>query len=171
MKTLIVVDMQNDFISGTLGSSQAESIVEGVVTLIEEFRKNNDNVIFTRDTHDIDYLSSQEGRLLPVEHCIKDTEGWQIDSRLNVGDSYVIDKPSFGSLDLVDLIRKKYNKSEKFVLVGLCTDICVISNAMILKAAFPEKEIEVISSLCAGVSVESHENALDAMKMCQILVK
>lgn len=172
MKTLIVIDMQKDFIDGSLGSTQAQVIVENVAKIIEDFRKEKDNkIIFTRDTHREDYLSTQEGKKLPVIHCIEDSDGWQIDSRLNTEDAIIVDKGSFGSLELVEVIREKCKNTEKIVLVGLCTDICVISNAMILKAAFPETEISVLSDCCAGVSEESHNTALSAMNSCQINIE
>ena len=167
MKILCVIDMQNDFIDGALGSNEAQAIVGNVVAKIENYRKNGDIVIFTRDTHYDSYMSTQEGRNLPVPHCIKDSDGWQISQRLQVGDCAVIDKPSFGSLELADYIAALGNV-EAIELVGLCTDICVISNAMIIKAKLPEVKVSVDSQCCAGVTPESHRNALEAMKMCQI---
>ena len=170
MKVLCVIDMQNDFIDGALGTKEAEAIVGKVSEKIEADRKNGDTVIFTRDTHFDNYISTQEGTNLPVPHCIKDSEGWQISSRLTVGDSTVIDKPSFGSLELGDHVAG-LEDVEAIELIGLCTDICVISNAMILKAKLPETKITVDSQCCAGVTPESHINALGAMKMCQIEIK
>ena len=167
IEVLVVVDMQNDFIDGALGTKEAQSIVSNVYKKIEDYRSPGRMVVFTRDTHYWDYIYSAEGRKLPVEHCIKDTEGWQITSEIPVlDDEKIIDKPSFGSLELAEELGN-YNISS-IKLIGLCTDICVISNAMILKAKFPEVPIEVDSSCCAGVTPESHENALNAMKMCQI---
>lgn len=162
MKYLIVVDMQNDFISGSLGSDMAKAILPNVVKKVEGF---DGKIIFTRDTHYPEYLKTQEGRNLPVEHCIKDTYGWQICSELAPFAKNVIDKITFGSTDLPSIISKEADSIE---LCGLCTDICVISNAMILKAAFPEVKIIVDSSCCAGVTKNSHENALLAMRMTQI---
>jgi len=169
MKILIVIDMQNDFIDGSLGTKEAVMIVEKVAEKIEEYRIQGYHVIFTRDTHDKDYLNTLEGKNLPVLHCIQGTRGWKISEALDVDDSIVIDKPSFGSLELADFIRPVL--FDEIELVGLCTDICVISNAMILKAAYPEIPITVDSSCCAGVTPESHKNALEAMKMCQINIK
>ena len=168
MKILIVVDMQNDFIDGALGTKEAEKIVPGIKEKIDEYRKNNETVIFTRDTHFENYLDTQEGKRLPVIHCIKDTYGWQISEKLDTKGSVIIDKPSFGSLELAEYVADL--KPDYIELVGLCTDICVISNAFILKARLPEINIAVDSALCAGVTPESHVNALNAMKMCQIEV-
>ena len=164
MKYLIVVDMQNDFITGSLGSEMARAIVPNVVQKVKNF---DGRVIFTRDTHFTDYMSTQEGKNLPVEHCIKDTDGWQICDELKPYVKDVVDKITFGSIDLPQMI----NDAEKIEICGLCTDICVISNAFILKATFPEAQITVDSSCCAGVSVESHTTALNAMKAVQIEVK
>lgn len=169
MKILIVVDMQNDFIDGALGTKEAEKIVANVKEKIDTYRSNYDKVIFTRDTHFEDYLETQEGKNLPVKHCIKDTFGWQISSKLDVADSVIIDKPTFGSTKLMEYLLSKQNISE-IQLVGLCTDICVISNAFLLKAALPEVLISVDSRCCAGVTPESHNRALESMKTCQIMV-
>ncbi|MBQ7294762.1 MAG: cysteine hydrolase [Clostridia bacterium] len=167
MKVLCVIDMQNDFIDGALGTKEAEAIVKNVADKIEAYRKNGDTVIFTRDTHHDNYMETQEGRNLPVPHCIKGTDGWQISSKLTVGDSKVIDKPTFGSTELSEYVAGLNGVSE-IELIGLCTDICVISNAMLLKAKLPEVKMSVDSACCAGVTPESHNNALSAMKMCQI---
>ena len=169
MKVLIVIDMQNDFIDGSLGTKQAETIVDGVRTEIDLFRKNGDTVIFTRDTHKEDYLTCAEGKKLPVEHCIKGTKGWEITEKLEVKDSLVFDKPTFGSTELASYLSGKDGISE-IEIVGLCTDICVISNALMLKAFMPETPIAVKASLCAGVTPESHLRALESMKMCQIQI-
>lgn len=173
-KVLVVVDMQNDFITGSLGSEEAQAIVSKVREKLERFQGS---VIFTRDTHTTEYLSTQEGQNLPVVHCVKDTSGWQIEVSLqpyaNQPNVKVLDKESFGSLELTNIIQAiqtQRGKIEEIVFVGLCTDICVISNAMIVKAAFSEIPITVDSSCCAGVTKKSHENALEAMKMCQITV-
>ena len=165
MKYLIVVDMQNDFINGSLGSKDAEAIVPSVVNKVKNF---DGKVIFTRDTHFEDYLKTQEGRKLPVVHCVKDTEGWQICDELKPYAKTVVDKVTFGSVDLPDIIKNFKDDIEEIELCGLCTDICVISNAMILKAAFPEITVTVDSKCCAGVSVESHNTALNAMRAVQI---
>lgn len=161
MKYLIVVDMQNDFITGTLGSKLAEAIVPNVVEKVKNF---DGKVIFTRDTHFVDYMQTQEGKNLPVEHCIKDTDGWQICDELKPYVNDVVDKITFGSVELPEMV----SDADEIELCGLCTDICVISNAMILKATYPEVKITVDSNCCAGVSVESHNTALDAMKAVQI---
>lgn len=165
MKYLIVVDMQKDFITGSLGSKHAEEIVPRVARKINEF---DGKVIFTRDTHFADYLKTQEGKNLPVEHCIKDTDGWQICDELKPYVNEVVDKITFGSVDLPKILENYGEEIEEIELCGLCTDICVISNAMILKASFPETKITVDSKCCAGVSTESHNTALDAMRAVQI---
>lgn len=161
-KTLIVVDMQNDFIDGTLGTKEAQAIVDCVRAKIEQYRLAGDRVIFTRDTHGEDYLDTPEGKKLPVKHCIRGTYGWQIEKSLNAEGCTIIDKPTFGwtHWDEWDF--------EEVELVGLCTDICVVSNALLLKALFPEIAISVDASCCAGVTPQSHEAALTTMKMCQI---
>ena len=167
MKYLIVVDMQNDFIDGALGTAEAVAILSYVKEKIEQF---DGKVLFTRDTHEANYLSTQEGRNLPVEHCIKGTKGWEITEALLPYAADVIEKPTFGSYELVArlLEENQINPISKITLVGLCTDICVISNAMLLKAALLDTEIEIDASACAGVTPSSHKNALEAMKMCQI---
>lgn len=171
MKILIVVDMQKDFISGTLGTPEAQAILPKVADKLRAF---DGEVIFTRDTHTRDYLSTQEGKNLPVEHCIKGTDGWQIDASLTtIRDGMVIDKPTFGSTELASYLAALHEREaiERITLVGLCTDICVISNALLIKATLPEVEIVVDASCCAGVTPESHRNALNAMKMCQIKIE
>ena len=167
MKILCVIDMQNDFIDGSLGTKEAQAIVGNVRDKIASYRKSGGEVIFTRDTHYDNYMQTAESRKLPIPHCIKDTEGWQISSELLVGDSTVIDKPTFGSTELSDYIANLDNVTS-IEFVGLCTDICVISNVLLLKARLPETPIRVDSSCCAGVTPQSHNNALEAMKMCQI---
>ncbi|MCL2756899.1 MAG: cysteine hydrolase [Coriobacteriia bacterium] len=205
-KLLIVVDMQNDFITGTLGSPQAQSIVPLVKAKIEQYRQNGDAVLFTRDTHQDNYLETQEGRYLPVVHCIEGTEGHAIaeglltagldtnglltagldikgldikglvtagldtnglsaNGSLTNGDE-VFDKPTFGSLELASLVAK--GGFDEIELCGLCTDICVVSNALILKAQLPEIKVTVDARCCAGVSDESHNAALLTMKACQV---
>ena len=165
---LIVVDMQNDFIDGALGTKEAVAIVPKVREKIQQF---NGTVLFTRDTHWPNYLQTQEGRNLPVEHCVKDTDGWQIRLELDaLRKTEPIDKVTFGSAELGFKLAEM-NAEEpigSITLVGLCTDICVISNAMIVKAFLPEVPVRVDASCCAGVTPESHENALAAMKCCQI---
>ena len=170
-KILIVVDMQNDFIDGALGTAEAVAIVPNVKKKIEEFEGI---VLFTRDTHFDNYMETQEGMNLPVPHCIKNTEGWQIRSELeNLRKTDAIDKVTFGSSALGVLLQKldKEEKIESITFVGLCTDICVISNVMIAKAFLPEVPIIVDAKCCAGVSVETHENALKAMEVCQVKVE
>ena len=165
MKYLIVVDMQNDFITGSLGSALATAIVPRVSEKVKGF---DGKVIFTRDTHFENYMDTQEGKKLPVSHCIKDSDGWQICDELMPYAETVVDKLTFGSIELPRLLESYGEPIEKIELCGLCTDICVISNAMVLKAAFPEVPIAVDSSCSAGVSVESHNIALDAMRAVQI---
>lgn len=165
-KVLVVVDMQNDFIDGALGSAEAQEIVENVKKKIEGF---DGTVIFTQDTHGEDYLSTQEGKKLPVLHCIEDTEGWEIHPELKELVENCITKPTFGSIILPEYICDLLGEEpDEVELVGLCTDICVVSNAMILKASFPEARIVVDSSCCAGVTPQSHTNALDTMASVQI---
>lgn len=169
MKILVVIDMQKDFIDGALGTPEAVAIVPAVAEKIRQYRAAGDPVVFTRDTHGEDYLNTQEGQNLPVVHCVEGTSGWEITSLLPVENARIINKPSFGSLELADYVAS-FDRIDSVELVGLCTDICVISNAMILKAALPEIPILVDASCCAGVTPESHRNALEAMKMCQITV-
>ena len=177
MKILIVVDMQNDFIDGALGTKEAQLIVPAVRAKVKQYEQDADSaIIYTRDTHFADYLYSQEGKNLPVEHCIQYTHGWQINPDVYIFGSPIIDKKSFGYVDWSEALINKLVVGnladiESIELVGLCTDICVISNAMILKAIFPEVPITVDSTCCAGVTPESHTNALNAMKMCQINIK
>lgn len=169
MKVLVVVDMQNDFIDGALGTAEAVAIVGNVTKKIAAARAEGTAVWFTRDTHEADYLSTQEGRKLPVEHCIRGTNGWEISAALDVADSPVIDKPTFGSVELMERLAA-LEGLESVELIGLCTDICVISNAMLVKARMPEIAVKVDGRCCAGVTPASHANALAAMKMCQIEV-
>lgn len=170
-KILVVVDMQNDFVDGALGTPEAQAIV-GAVT--EKIRSYGQGAVYaTRDTHGEDYLSTQEGKKLPVKHCIRGTQGWELNREVAqaLGDAPIIDKPTFGSLELVDIMKKEREREElQIELIGLCTDICVVSNALLLKAALPETEISVDASCCAGVTPESHRAALTTMKMCQIQV-
>ncbi len=160
--TLIVVDMQNDFIDMALGTPEAVAILPQVKAKIEAYRQNGDEILYTRDTHGADYLSTPEGQKLPVPHCIKGTKGWEIADGLYVDGCRIIDKPNFG--------WPHWDKEtlEDVELVGLCTDICVVSNALIIKAAFPEATVRVDAACCAGVTPESHAAALTTMKMCQI---
>lgn len=161
---LVVIDMQKDFIDGALGSNEAQQIVDNVNARIREYRNNGKEIIYTADTHDIDYLTSREGRELPVEHCIAGTSGHEI-----VVDvcGKVFNKPTFGSVELGEYVKD--NCQEKaFEIVGVCTDICVISNAVIIRSFLPESDIFVNSKLCAGVTPKTHDNAISAMKMLQI---
>lgn len=169
MKVLAVIDMQNDFIDGALGTKEAVQIVGDVKKKVDGYLAAGDVVIYTRDTHTEGYLDTQEGKNLPVVHCVKGTAGWEISDKVYVKGCHVIDKPSFGSFELADYVAG-LEGVETIELIGLCTDICVISNAMILKAKLPEIPISVDPSCCAGVTLQSHENALAAMKMCQIQV-
>ena len=179
MKILVVVDMQNDFITGSLGTPEARAIVPNVKRKIEEAVKNKDVIIYTRDTHFEDYLNTREGKKLPVKHCIYETEGWEIPEELMEPcycncEMRVIDKFTFGSYDLAKLIRSEglFLSCDEIELVGLCTDICVVSNALLLKAAFYQSmDISVDATCCAGVTPESHEAALKTMEMCQINVR
>ena len=170
MKVLIVVDMQHDFVDGALGSEAAKAIVPKVKAKIEAYENNKDYVIFTRDTHQDNYLSTQEGRKLPVPHCIQNSDGWQILEELHSSRHAKVDKAAFGSSELPQVLEQTFSERslKSIELIGLCTDICVISNAMILKAFFPEVPVIVDSACCAGVTPESHETALKAMKACQI---
>ena len=161
-KTLLVIDMQNDFIDGALGTKEAENIVEHVRRKIAAYRDAGDEIIFTRDTHQVNYLDTNEGKHLPVVHCVEGTRGWQIADGLEVPGAIYIDKPQFGFTDW-----KKFDL-EEVELVGLCTDICVVSNALLIKALYPEIRVSVDASCCAGVTPESHEAALLTMKMCQV---
>ena len=161
-KTLIVVDMQNDFINMALGTAEAVAILPAVREKIEKYRAAGDEIIFTRDTHHEDYLNTPEGKKLPVPHCIKGTLGWQIADGLYVEGAKIIDKPNFGWPNW------KEETLEEVEIIGLCTDICVVSNALIIKATFPDAEVTVDSSCCAGVTPESHTAALKTMEMCQI---
>ena len=165
MKFLIVVDMQNDFISGSLGSSHAQAIVQNVVKKVKNF---DGEIIFTRDTHGEEYMQTQEGKKLPVPHCVKGTKGWQVCDELQPFVKTAVDKITFGSIDLPPILEGYNAPIDEIELCGLCTDICVISNAMLLKAYFPETKITVDSSCCAGVTPESHQTALDAMRAVQI---
>lgn len=169
MKILVVVDMQNDFIDGALGTAEAVRIVDRVREKIDSYIKDGNCVIYTKDTHTSNYLQTAEGRHLPIEHCIEGTNGWEIAPGLYREGCEVVCKPTFGSFALAEKIGTMTNV-EAIELVGLCTDICVISNALLLKACMPEVPIAVDSNGCAGVTPTSHQNALDAMRMCQITI-
>lgn len=167
-KLLVVVDMQKDFIDGALGTAEAQNIVGNVKEKIENY---DGEVVFTLDTHSEIYLNTQEGKNLPVEHCIRGTEGWELDVNLKdlAKDRRIFEKPTFGSVELAEyVVSGDYTEVE---LIGLCTDICVISNAVLIKAFLPEVKVAVDALCCAGVTPQSHNNALSAMAMCQIEIK
>ena len=171
-KLLIVVDMQKDFVDGALGSKEAAAIVDNVVKKIGCF---DGDIIVTYDTHFDGYMDTQEGRNLPVPHCIKGTDGWKLDAKVQAALDkkawHAIEKPTFGSVQLPEYIRSHYDPAEiEIELIGLCTDICVVSNALLLKANFLETKVSVDAFCCAGVTVESHNAALLTMKMCQVHV-
>ena len=171
-KVLVVVDMQNDFIDGSLGTVQAQGIVSKVISKIKSYPA--DCIYATRDTHGEDYLESSEGKNLPVVHCVKGSKGWEIRPEVAeaMPQAVILDKPTFGSTELAKLLYRENEKEELEVeLVGLCTDICVVSNALLLKSFLPENRISVDASCCAGVTPENHEAALATMKMCQIMVE
>lgn len=171
-KVLIVVDMQNDFIDGNLGTKEAVEIVPIVEEKIKEYIKGGEKIIFTRDTHNENYLDTQEGKKLPIKHCLYDTDGWEIRPELVntvINANYalnIIDKKSFGYPYWKEILGVDY--CGEIELVGLCTDICVVSNALILKALYPEVRIVINSKCCAGSTPESHKVALDTMRSCQI---
>ena len=170
-KMLIVIDMQNDFIDGALGTKEAQAIVGAVKEKIRSYPA--EDVIATMDTHRPDYMDTQEGKNLPVMHCIRGTDGWQIRPEIArlLGAAKIYEKPTFGSMDLASDLKDLSGKEElELELVGLCTDICVVSNALLLKAAMPEVKISVDASCCAGVTPEKHQAALETMRSCQIHV-
>ena len=171
MELLIVVDMQNDFIDGALGTPEAQAIVPKVTERIRMFRGR---VLATRDTHPQEYLGTQEGRYLPVPHCIHGTTGWELHPEIAaLLLEAPIDKPAFGSPVLGERLQAfdREERIEKITLVGLCTDICIISNALLCKAFLPEIPVAVDAACCAGVTPESHMRALEAMKVCQVEIE
>ena len=172
---LIVVDMQNDFVDGVLGSPEAVAILPAVT---DKIKGHEGKIIFTRDTHGEDYMNTREGKYLPVPHCIEGTKGWEIKDEVwsaakGKPSVEIIDKPTFGSTRLSELLIQLHEQGlvETVTLIGVCTDICVISNAMLIKAALPEIDVVVDAACCAGVTPQSHENALSAMAVCQIIVE
>lgn len=167
-RLLVVVDMQKDFINGSLGTREAEAVVTNVKKKIGEYQESGDDVIFTLDTHENDYMDTQEGKNLPVIHCVKGTPGWELADAIKEIPGRRFEKNTFASKAVGEYAASGSYKSIE--LVGLCTDICVISNALLIKAFLPEIPILVDSSCCAGVTPESHDNALNAMKMCQVTV-
>ena len=169
-KAIVVVDMQNDFVDGALGTQEAQAMLPHLVEKLKAEQTAGTALVFTMDTHGADYLATQEGKKLPVEHCIRGTTGWQIADALQPfvrEAAAVIEKPTFGATALPAVLAN-YDEIE---FVGLCTDICVISNALLVKAFYSEKHISVDAACCAGVTPESHENALAAMRMCQVEVR
>ncbi len=174
-KVLVVVDMQNDFVTGALKNTAAEAIIPHVAERIEQALAAGDAVYFTRDTHGEDYLATQEGRLLPVVHCIKGTRGWELVDALQkyAPQGRLVDKPTFGSVALAQALQAENAREPiaEITLVGICTDICVISNAFLLKAHLPETRITVDAAGCAGVTPESHDHALRAMQGCQMEIE
>lgn len=172
-RLLVVIDMQNDFVTGSLGTKEAETIVPSVVAKIKAYKKAGSQIIYTRDTHEENYLETSEGRKLPVKHCVKGTWGWELAEEIQktvISPEQIYDKGTFGSVALAEKIKEEREKDTELEveLVGVCTDICVISNALLLKAYVPEMPITVDASCCAGVTTESHCKALATMKMCQI---
>ncbi len=171
-KLLVVVDMQKDFVDGSLGTKEAEAIVPAVVEKIKSY--DIKDVFVTYDTHQENYMDTQEGHNLPVKHCVEGTEGWELDIKVKeaVEGATIVKKTTFGSTKLAGMIKDIADKEEIEVeLIGLCTDICVVSNALVLKAFMPEVHISVDSSCCAGVTPQKHEAALETMRSCQIEVK
>ena len=171
-KLLIVIDMQNDFIDGALGTPEAAAIVENVKAKIRSYPAAD--ILATKDTHETHYLQTQEGKNLPVEHCIRGSKGWEIreDIAELLDGVKIYEKPTFGSIAMaLDVAEISQDEEIEVEMVGLCTDICVVSNALLLKAMMPEVKISVDASCCAGVTPESHEAALETMKMCQVAVE
>jgi nicotinamidase-related amidase len=169
-KVLAVIDMQNDFISGTLGSVEAQAILPNVKEVIKQRMSQGYEVVFTQDTHGQDYLTTSEGKALPVVHCVKGTFGWQLEEgilSLSKG-CKIFEKPTFASLELFDYLTKIKPSTIEFI--GVCTDICVVSNAIGIKAYLPDAEIIVDANTCAGTSKENHTAALKTMSACQIKI-
>ena len=173
-KILIAVDLQNDFIDGALGTKEAEAIVPAAAARIREWREAGAEIFATLDTHEANYMETREGKKLPVPHCIRGTEGWQLNPviREALGDCTIVEKPTFGSVRLPDILREMNGGEDPAAikLIGLCTDICVVSNALLLKAAFPETDFSVRRDCCAGVTPDKHEAALETMRSCQVSV-
>lgn len=170
-KILVVIDMQNDFIDGSLGTKEAEAIVENVAAKIRSYPA--EDVFATRDTHPANYLETQEGKNLPVVHCVEGTKGWEISPALAglIPEEQIFNKPTFGSVRLAQELHSLDDEyGIEIELVGLCTDICVVSNALLLKAYMPEVKISVDPACCAGVTPELHQAALSTMKSCQIRI-
>ena len=170
-RLLVVVDMQNDFITGALGSAEAQNIVPEVASLVRQSVTEGSELVFTLDTHGENYLSTQEGRLLPVAHCIKNTAGWELIAALApfATEAKIFEKGTFGSVDLAEFVKR--NGFEEVTLCGVCTDICVVSNALLIKAHCPEICVKVAASACAGTTKENHLAAIKTMQSCQIVVE
>ena len=170
-KVLLVVDMQNDFITGSLGTVEAQAVIPYATAIVADFPGK---IIFTRDTHDDGYLSTQEGAYLPVVHCVEDTPGWQIVEDLLpfTTTAEIINKPTFGSAELVERLVTLHNENPitEITLIGLCTDICVVTNALLIKTALPEIKVSVDPKACAGVSVAKHDAAIETMRSCQVTI-
>lgn len=173
-KIMVIVDCQKDFINGSLGTTEAQAMIPRLVEKINA-EPEDTMFIFTADTHDKNYLTSAEGKQLPIEHCVKGTPGWEIDPRLTAlfsNSPFIIEKPTFGSTELMGYLDDMVNMADEIEFVGLCTDICVISNVLMAKANFYDiAEISVDATCCAGVTPASHKMALETMKMCQINIK
>lgn len=186
-KVLVVVDMQNDFVTGSLGTKEAQAIVPNVINKVKEYVKRNLFIYTTQDTHESNYLETLEGLCLPVEHCIVNTDGWELipelksvfnlelnpDFVMKYTKLFSLEKETFGSNDLVNMLKRHHlevNEITEIEVIGVCTDICVVSNVMLIRAMFPNIPITVDASCCAGVTPQSHLKALDVMKMCQINV-
>lgn len=172
-KYLVVIDMQNDFVSGSLGTAEAQAIVPAVIRRIESALDEGRTLVFTQDTHGADYLQTHEGKMLPVPHCIRGTDGWLLQPKIAAFAETTLKKPTFGCLALVDLLNdtsKGQDANLDISLAGLCTDICVVSNALLLRAHFPEATIRVFADSTAGTTPENHRAALDVMRACQIEV-
>lgn len=171
-KILIAVDLQNDFIDGALGTKEAVAIVPKAAKRIRDCRAAGFEIYATLDTHGENYMNTREGKKLPVPHCIRNTKGWEINPEIReaLGDCTLVEKPTFGSVRLMEMIRNSVEPGQKVTieLIGLCTDICVVSNAMLLKAALPEAEMQVSAACCAGVTPAKHQAALETMASCQI---
>lgn len=165
-RLLVVVDMQNDFVYGALGTEQAQKIVPAVAALVEGAKREGADIVYTQDTHGDDYLSTREGKKLPVPHCLKGSDGWEIVSPLKPLCGRAFEKGAFGSIALAEYVRD--SGYGEITLCGVCTDICVVSNALLIKAYCPEADVRAVASACAGTTAENHAAALTAMKSCQI---
>lgn len=165
-KALVIIDMQNDFVFGALGSNDAQNILPAVKARIERGRIEGEEIVFTRDTHEENYLSTSEGKRLPVPHCIKHTHGWEIVDGLHRAGEKIFDKPTFGSVELARFLTEK--NFDEVTFCGVCTDICVVSNVLLYKAHSPEKAVRAIESCMAGTSKQAHDAAVLTMRSCQV---